>query len=257
MNDIEQYVRNNTGRIIFKWSSYFDVYDRHFSQFRNKEVVIVEIGVANGGSLQLWKNYFGSKAKIYGVDINPVCKDFEEENIQIFIGSQSDRKFLKELKSKIPPIDILIDDGGHKMDQQRITFEELFGHIKENGVYFCEDMHTSYWIKYGGGLRRKGTFIEYTKKFVDKLNAWHSDQRNFKVDDFTKSARSVHFYESIVVVEKAKVEKPELLLVGTKLENSIPVSTEVKKNRKIFVHPVLHMINSILRTFHLPGFIWK
>lgn len=257
MNDLEKYFTNNTGRIIFKWKHYFDVYDRHFSPFRNKEVIIVEIGVANGGSLQLWKNYFGDKAKIYGVDINPVCKDFEEENIQIFIGSQSDRKFLRKLKEKIPPIDILIDDGGHKMDQQRITFEELYGHIKENGIYFCEDMLTSYQIKYGGGVRRKGTFVEYTKRFIDKINAWHSDQTYFKVDDFTRTARSVHFYDSIVVVEKAKVEKPYTLITGERLKDSIPVYAEKNKFRKMLIHPVLHGINSVLRFFHLPGFIWK
>lgn len=79
MNDFEQYFRNNTGRIIYKMSNYFNVYERHFSSFRNKDVVILEIGVANGGSLQMWKNYFGNKAKIYGIDINPTCKNFEEE----------------------------------------------------------------------------------------------------------------------------------------------------------------------------------
>lgn len=257
MNDIEKYFTNNTGRIIYKWKHYFDVYDRHFSSFRNKDVIILEIGVANGGSLQLWKNYFGDKAKIYGVDINPVCKNFEEENIQIFIGSQSDRKFLKELKEKIPPIDILIDDGGHKMAQQIITFEELYGHIKENGIYLCEDLLTSYLIKYGGGIRRKGTFIEYTKRFIDKINAWHSDQLYFKVDDFTRSARSLHFYDSIIVVEKATVEKPYTLISGKELEDSIPLYAEKNKLRKMFIHPVLHGINSVLRFFRLPGFIWK
>ncbi len=100
----------------------------------------------------MWKKYFGQNAKIYGVDINPNCKNLEEGNIEIFIGSQSDRTFLRKIKEQIPPIDILIDDGGHTMTQQIVTFEELFGHIKETGIYLCEDTHTSYQIMYGGGV---------------------------------------------------------------------------------------------------------
>jgi len=49
----------------------------------------------------MWKNYFGENCKIYGIDIDPRCKEFEEENIEIFIGSQSDRKFLREVREKI------------------------------------------------------------------------------------------------------------------------------------------------------------
>lgn len=115
----------------------------------------------------MWKNYFGPKAKIYGIDVNPKCKELEEENIKIFIGSQADRKFMKEIKKLIPPVDILIDDGGHTMHQQIVSYEELFDHVKNNGVYLCEDVLTSYWLKYGGGNKRKGTFIEYSKNFID------------------------------------------------------------------------------------------
>ena len=170
MNDLEKYFRQNNKKLIHKWIHYFDVYDRHFSRFRDKEMTILEIGISQGGSLQMWKDYFGPKAKIYGIDVNPQCKALEEENIKIFIGSQSDRNFLREIKKSIPQVDILLDDGGHTMRQQIVTFEELFGHIKENGVYLCEDMMTSYWMKYGGGVKRRGTFIEYTKNFIDFLN---------------------------------------------------------------------------------------
>ena len=137
MNDLEQYFHKNDDRLIDKWSHYFDVYDQYFSKYRYKEIVILEIGVFQGGSLQMWKNYLGPKAKIYGIDINPNCKELEEENIKIFIGSQSDPDFLKKVKEQIPPIDILIDDGGHTMKQQIVSFEELFGHVKETGIYLC------------------------------------------------------------------------------------------------------------------------
>lgn len=156
----------------------------------------------------MWKNYFGENAKVYGIDIDPRCKEFEEENLEIFIGSQSDRHFLKGIKKSIPKVDILIDDGGHTMEQQIVTYEELFDHIKEEGVYLCEDLHTSYWAEYGGGHKRRGTFIEYSKNFIDYLNAFHSRQRSLSVNSFTRSVHSVHYYDSIVVIEKRKMDPP-------------------------------------------------
>jgi len=115
----------------------------------------------------MWSHYFGSNAKIYGIDVDPKCAQYDlGENIEVIIGSQEDRNFLSNLKNLIPKIDILIDDGGHTMNQQITTYEELFPHIKEDGVYLCEDLHTSYWPKFGGGYKKEGTFIEYSKNFI-------------------------------------------------------------------------------------------
>jgi hypothetical protein len=122
----------------------------------------------------MWKNYFGPQAHIYGIDIDPQCKSFEEPQIKIAIGSQEDRQFLRTFAQSVPRIDILIDDGGHTMRQQIAAFEELYSHIDANGVYLCEDLHTSYWGDYGGGYRRPDTFVEYSKNFIDYLNAWHA-----------------------------------------------------------------------------------
>ncbi len=216
MNDLEKYFKENRKRRIFKMSNYFEIYERHFSRFRNKETVILEIGVLHGGSLQMWKEYFGPKAKIYGIDINPKCKRFEEENIKIFIGSQSDRDFLREVKKQMPPADIIIDDGGHEMQQQIVSFEELFDHVTENGVYFCEDLVTSYWPEYGGGLKNPGTFIEYSKNFIDAINAYHSKSDGHTISPFTKSVHSITYYDSVLVIEKRKTEKPVGIKTGKK-----------------------------------------
>ena len=258
MNDLEKYFTDNTnGRLVHKWQHYFDIYDRHFQRFRDREVVILEIGVYYGGSLQMWKQYFGAKARIYGIDINPNCKNLEEENINIFIGSQSDRNFLKTVKSQIPPIDILIDDGGHTMKQQIVSFEELYGHIKLDGIYLCEDIHTSYWLKFGGGHKRKGTFMEYSKNFIDLINAYHSEQNSLRVNSFTGSTQSLHYYDSILVIEKGKKEIPRNLRTG------IP-SFEVQLSNKKFTERVvnklkrniLHTTNTFLRFFRLTGNSW-
>jgi hypothetical protein len=208
MNDLEKFFEANTGRLIHKWMHYFEIYDRHFARFRGCDVHVLEFGVSQGGSLAMWKDYFGPRCKIYGVDINPRCKALENEDVTIFIGDQEDRTFLKSLATQIPRIDILIDDGGHTMRQQIATFEELFGHIQPNGVYLCEDLHTSYWKKWGGGYRRRGTFIEYAKDFIDRIHAWHSHSPALKVGEFTRSAHSLHFYDSVLVIEKRPMSEP-------------------------------------------------
>jgi 23S rRNA U2552 (ribose-2'-O)-methylase RlmE/FtsJ len=215
MTDLELFFRTSEEhRLIHKFMHYFDIYDYHFSRYRNHEIVLLEIGVSHGGSLQMWKNYFGDKAKIYGIDIDPVCKNLEEENIEIFIGSQSDKLFLEEVKAKIPPIDILIDDGGHMMNQQIIAFETLFDHIKDNGIYLCEDLHSSYWVNMGGGYKRRGTFIEYSKNIIDYLNAYHSRQKSLTVNKYTKTINSLHYYDSVLVIEKSKHIKPHSQKTG-------------------------------------------
>lgn len=236
MNDLEKYFKANTDRSIHKWQHYFNVYDRHFSRYRGTDVHIVEFGISEGGSLQMWKEYFGPKCQIYGVDINPYCKELEEDRIKIFIGDQEDRNFLQSLARDIPRIDILIDDGGHRMQQQINTFEELFPHIDDNGIYFCEDMHTSYWKGWGGGgYKKSGTFIEYTKNFIDYINAWHSQTPRLSVSPFTRSARSLHYYDSILVIEKEVVDEPFHLRTGEEkiTQYNPPVSKWKRVKEKI------------------------
>lgn len=211
MNELEQYFQNNPGSLISKWRHYFKAYHTHFQRFRNTDVVIMEIGVCHGGSLQMWKQYFGSQASVIGVDINPRSLDFKEDQIDIVIGDQEDRSFLQSLRQQVPRIDILIDDGGHTMTQQINTFEELFPAVSSDGVYICEDTHTSYWSSFGGGYRKPGTFIELAKDKVDEINAFHNRQNTegFEVTDFTTSVKSMHFYDSMVVIEKKARGAPQ------------------------------------------------
>ena len=133
------------GNLIHKWDHYLDIYNDFFSEYRNKEIILVEFGVSHGGSLQLWREYFGKKAHIIGIDINPECKQFESKNTEIIIGDQDDSKFLKRLSEVIKSADIIIDDGGHTTTQQIKTFNSMFPIVKEGGIYLVEDLHTNYW----------------------------------------------------------------------------------------------------------------
>lgn len=162
-----------------KFIHYLFIYDQLFSKYRDKEVSILEIGVASGGSLELWKTYFGTKAKIYGIDISDRVPDFKNDNqIKVFEGSQNDRQFLKKIKTEIPNIDILIDDGSHLSQDQIITFEEMFLHINDEGIYIVEDLHNAWHPSNTGTLfpfyinalcNRMHTNLFSTEEFLERI----------------------------------------------------------------------------------------
>jgi cephalosporin hydroxylase len=214
-NPLEDWFNANHGALMNKWMHYFDIYDRHFSRFRGRDIVVVEIGVYHGGSLGMWKSYFGANAKLVGVDINPRARKFADTQVDIVIGDQSDRVFLRDLRARYPHIDVLLDDGGHAMHHQITTFEELFDAVAEDGVYMVEDTHTSYWPEFGGGLHSPVSFIEYAKRLADQLNAWHvREWADAERSAFARSAWSLTFYDSIVAIEKRPKKPPEPRLTG-------------------------------------------
>lgn len=129
----------------------------------------MEIGVAGGGSLAMWSQYFGEGCKIIGLDINPNCKQHEANGIEIFIGSQSDLDLLQVIKSKFPRIDIVLDDGGHLSPDMITSFNNLYDHVQPQGVYMVEDTHANYWPDWGGGVKKPDTFMEFTKDKLDEI----------------------------------------------------------------------------------------
>ena len=174
-----------------------------------KEIYMLEIGISHGGSIQLWKKYFGKKLKLYAIDINEECKKFEDEQTNIFIGSQSDEIFLDKVLANIPKLDIILDDGGHTMLQQIVSFEKLYMNVKEGGVYMIEDTHTSFWHEFHGGLKNPNSFIEYSKNMIDSIYAGHLvDKSKILINDITKNINSVCFYDSVVVFEKLLRKEP-------------------------------------------------
>jgi hypothetical protein len=186
---------------IWKWRHYFDIYHRHFAKFIGQEVHILEIGVYSGGSLGMWRSYFGDRCHVYGIDIEEACKAYEDLGVQIFIGDQADRLFWKRFKRDVPNIDIVIDDGGHLPDQQMITLEELLPHIRTNGVYMCEDVH--------GTMHRFSTFVNGV---THSLNAFNVSDEGIAANPFQAAVQSVHHYPFVVVIEKLPVPRHEFQL---------------------------------------------
>jgi glycosyltransferase involved in cell wall biosynthesis len=209
------YFENCEHRMIHKWMHYFEIYERHFAQFRNQPISLLEFGVLHGGSLQMWKYYFGPHAKIYGADINPRCAELAEDQISILLTDQESRESLQNICKTLPPFEIIIDDGGHTMLQQTTTFEEMWGQLKIGGVYLVEDMLTSYWPAFGGGYKNPVSFVEYTKGLIDQLNAWHAvPNSGLEVNGFTRTAFAMHYYDSVLVIEKRAMQAPHVRMKG-------------------------------------------
>jgi tetratricopeptide (TPR) repeat protein len=121
----------------FAWD-YLRHYARLFDRFRDEPINVIEIGVAGGSSLKLWKAFF-TRAHIVGVDIAPGCARFADDRVSIEIGSQDDPAFLARVCAKYPPT-IIIDDGSHRADHIIYSFERMFPSLLPGGVYVVEDL---------------------------------------------------------------------------------------------------------------------
>jgi hypothetical protein len=191
--------QNQSGRGIWKWRHYFDLYDRHFARFVGREVRVLEIGIYSGGSLAMWRHYFGDKCRVYGVDIEEACRAYEDQHTRIFVGDQGDRSFWARVRQELPEVDIVIDDGGHLPEQQMTTLEETMLMLAPGGVYFCEDVVGSHNI-----------FSGYVQALADGLHRFDLD-RNAQAEaghpicrasGWQSEIEGIHVYPLVVVIEK-------------------------------------------------------
>ncbi|KAH8048351.1 hypothetical protein JL722_12586 [Aureococcus anophagefferens] len=211
------------GPLVHKVAHYFDVYERHFSRFRGRRVVMLEIGVQSGGSIELWRAYFGDDLEYHGVDINPNCAQFDDpaRNVHVHVGDATDANFMQALAWRVGPVDVVLDDGSHESAHMRASFEALYALVAPRGVYLVEDCMTNYWRPWGGGVGAD-TFIEFAKRLVDSLNAFnvadgaegYTDPTNppTRYDDVATMPdapavrrarrRSLCFYDGVVVFER-------------------------------------------------------
>lgn len=194
---------NNNGNAMCKWKHYFPAYESHFERFINRPVFLLEIGVNEGGSLQMWKRYFGPHALIVGIDINSDCAKLEEDQVFVRLGDQANTEFLQSILDEFGMPDIVIDDGSHDLKDVSGSFNYLYPRMSPNGVYFVEDVHTSYMAGYGGGVEHPDSFVELAKHLIDELNAEWTEGK-LPATQFTRSTLSMHFYDSCVVFEKGR-----------------------------------------------------
>jgi hypothetical protein len=184
---------------IWKWKHYFDLYHRHLARFVGRQPHVMEIGVYSGGSLDMWRAYFGAGCRIYGVDVQAACKAYEREDTTIFIGDQADREFWRSLQ--LPALDVLIDDGGHRPEQQIATLEEMLPRLRPGGVFLCEDIH--------GTHNGFGAYLEGLLKDLNGIR-WSGAGTPVQPSALQAAIQSIHFYPYVVVIEKAGAPVTEL-----------------------------------------------
>jgi cephalosporin hydroxylase len=205
---------HNDGRLVHKCMHYFPIYEQTLRRFRGRPITMLEIGVSHGGSLQMWRRYFGRRSTIVGIDINPRVAALAGPGIDIHVGDQSDPVFLARLGEQYGPFDIVLDDGSHQPAHQIASVEHLWPYLADGGVYIVEDLCTNYWEEYGGGLGRPDTFMAWTQARVDDMHAWHSREEGFEVNEWTRTIAAVHEYDSIVVLDKQHRTAPYSRMSG-------------------------------------------
>ena len=214
---------SHSGRLVHKWAQYFPAYSSQLAPFRAgfplpgggiRPLRFMEIGVSHGGSLQLWREYFGRDALICGIDVNPLCAQFDDSTAMVRIGSQTDPDFLRAVVAEMGGVDIVLDDGSHVASHQRASFDVLFPLVCDGGVYAVEDLHTSYWVNFKGGIHRRGTFIEVVKDMVDDMHDWYHDKPR-RVLPMGTGVGCVAVFDSLVFVHKQSRLKPMSVRIGT------------------------------------------
>jgi GT2 family glycosyltransferase len=193
------------------------VYEEYLAPLRDQPITLLEIGVADGASLKMWREYF-PHARIYGLDRDPACRALAGDRIEVFVGDQSDARCLAEVIRRTGPLNLVIDDGSHIGEHQIESFESLFPAVTEGGLYVVEDLHTSYW---GWGTR---SAMQYFKSLVDAAmitgKSQYAEIRNdpncarleAQLGYFEKTVESVQFHRSLVFIRKrrARPETPYL-----------------------------------------------
>lgn len=204
-------------KLVNKVDSYLPTYERYLTKFRGKKVNILELGVQSGGSQEMWLDFFGPEARVYGVDVEEAVKGFNSPRVQNFIGDIGDPEFLESVCTQGPPggFDFILDDASHVNWHQRQAFEILFSSClnPEGGVYMVEDLMAPILPHVG--------FVEFAKGKVDEFESYLSCEDGSSsrlvrskgkcengempfvpTTEFTRTAHALHFHDGIVVVEK-------------------------------------------------------
>ncbi len=196
-----------------KWHHYIPLYDRYFARFRGTAVRFLEIGVGKGGSLQMWRHFLGPDAVLYGIDIDGKCAALDGLHGQVRIGSQDDPEFLARVVEEMGGVDVVLDDGSHKMSHVEASLRALFPLLAERGVYMIEDLHAAYWTGFEGGYDARSNFFNTVRRIIDDMHA-HYHRRAVKVPQLAGRVAGLHVHDSLVVIEKGTQAAPVHSRVG-------------------------------------------
>ena len=175
MKTLQQFYEAHEGKVSDKWKLYLEEYDRLFGAFRDKPINLLEIGIQNGGSLEIWAKYFEQANHIVGCDINEDCAalKFDDPRISVVVGDANSDVAQSQVVVKSSDFDLIIDDGSHRSSDIIKTFSRYFRHIVDGGLFVAEDLHCSYWREFEGGLFHPFSAISFFKRLADLINYEH------------------------------------------------------------------------------------
>lgn len=219
--------QTHQGKLSDKWSLYLSVYDRLFSDFCKREVSLLEIGIQNGGSLEIWATYFPYATKLVGCDINPQCRllRYEDHRIAVVVGDANLDETEKTILGHSQSFDLIIDDGSHRSSDIIRSFARYFPRLANGGLFVAEDLHCSYWQEFEGGLFDPYSSIAFFKRLADILNHEHwgiQITRTELLADFAchyeisfdeevlSHIHSIEFINSMCVIRKFSPEKNQM-----------------------------------------------
>lgn len=194
------------------YHNYTEIYAEYFASLKDQPITFLEIGIFQGSSVKLWESYF-SRAELHFIDITLGAVQYFSERSHYHLANQENPKDLERVVRQTGGnFDVIVDDGGHTMNMQIVSFQTLFPHLRSKGMYIIEDLHTSYWPSHGGGAHQR-TAIAFLKTLIDELNfvgnrTARATHRNLAPDFqsqlsiYQKEIESIHFYDSLVVIKK-------------------------------------------------------
>ena len=207
-----------------KWEHYFDIYDHCLSRFYDKKISFLEIGIQNGGSIEVAQKLFDPKSSLSGLDIDPRCSDISNilKDVKIYIGSQVDEKLLNKIATDHNKnFDVIIDDGSHIQSHMIFTFTRMFQFINDGGIYLIEDTHTNYSPSHQESFFGIGLY-DYFKGLSERLNLDYMDpasRQRYKIprnqrdkrdyhNDINHFIFSIEFFDSIIAIRKKQKLEP-------------------------------------------------
>lgn len=238
MKSLLELYQSHTGKVSDTWALYLREYDRLFAPYREQAISLLEIGIQNGGSLEIWSQYFPNASTLIGCDINPDCGNlsFDDPRIAVVVGDATKPEVMANVLAQSAQFDLIIEDGSHISSDIVKAFALYFPALKSGGLFVAEDLHCSYWSEYEGGIYHPYSSMSFFKYIADMINHEHWGVRkkrteliagfkelsNFELSEsLLGEISSVEFVNSVCVVRKKQADKNLLglrIVAGKKAE---------------------------------------
>jgi GT2 family glycosyltransferase len=241
MTTIEQLYREHSGKVSDKWSQYLGTYERLFAEYQARPVRLLEIGIQNGGSLEIWAKYFPNAQCLIGCDIDPLCNllRYDDPRISVIVGDAGEPRTRTAVLTLSERFDLVVDDGSHRSSDIVKAFAAYFPVLVDGGLFVAEDLHCSYYRDWEGGLFDPHSSIAFFKRLADIVNHEHWGVPRTRAslvegfarqygaemsEDLLASVHSVEFVNSICVIRKLPAARNVLgpRVIAGHLEQVVP-----------------------------------